>query len=456
MPKIYLTDTLISSAKCPPGKGQEFYWDNPISADGQVRHGSVAGLGLRVTGQGAKTFIHTYWFNGKRHRKALGSPPVMTVASARLHVIDRERQISGGESPDLIVDHRKDHVLTVKDAIDAYFTGHMSKLSANYQYNFGLFVAAWHKQTSDHDSRRGKNIRKRYRDFGSLHADRKLASIKPLDVEQFLKQFDSPYSHNGALSHVKALFGWAIRMQLVDMRNPCDPLRPTKIIRRRRDYSLEQIALIGRYVFQPVLSAVPTLDNLSGTEKRDAGLRKAWVVTANGQMTELCNFMGILFLTMARPSDLYHAKFDHFDLNRLIWHKHNTKGIKLSRSLYEYEYRSVPIHPRVAEIVRAQRQLWPESELIFPSYADQSKPRDNFRKGLAKFRSLPGVPDHFQMYDLKRIAISLMLTGQGVSREAVSHYVDHKGNLETTMIYDLGLVDPLRPVTDRLGVLLEV
>jgi hypothetical protein len=44
-----------------------------------------------------------------------------------------------------------------------------------------------------------------------------------------------------------------------------------------------------------------------------------------------------------------------------------------------------------------------------------------------------------------------MLTGQGVSREAVSHYVDHKGNLETTMIYDLGLVDPLRPVTQRLG-----
>jgi hypothetical protein len=60
------------------------------------------------------------------------------------------------------------------------------------------------------------------------------------------------------------------------------------------------------------------------------------------------------------------------------------------------------------------------------------------------------------MYDVKRIAISLMLTGQGIRREDLSHYVDHKGNLETTMIYDLGFVDPMRPVTNKLGELLGV
>ena len=65
--------------------------------------------------------------------------------------------------------------------------------------------------------------------------------------------------------------------------------------------------------------------------------------------------------TLARPSDLAKAEFDHFDLESLIWHKHNTKGIKLSRSLYEYAFRSVPIHPRVAAMVRAQRQRWPEA-----------------------------------------------------------------------------------------------
>jgi integrase len=214
---------------------------------------------------------------------------------------------------------------------------------------------------------------------------------------------------------------------------------------------MEQIRQITAHIFYPVFEAVPDIDSMKGLAKRDEALVKAHIMTANDQMAELCNYMGILFLTMARPSDLASAEFAHFDLVQLIWNKHNTKGIKLSRSLYEYAYRTVPIHSKVAAMIRAQRDRWPDSRLVFPSHTDLSKPRDNFRKGLARFKALPGVPDHFQLYDLKRIAISLMLTGQGVSREAVSHYVDHKGNLETTMIYDLGLVDPLRPVTQRLG-----
>lgn len=70
------------------------------------------------------------------------------------------------------------------------------------------------------------------------------------------------------------------------------------------------------------------------------------VQTANEHMQELCSYKGILFLTMARPSDLNAAQFAHFDLGTLVWYKHNTKGIKLSRSPYEFGYRTVPIHSR--------------------------------------------------------------------------------------------------------------
>jgi hypothetical protein len=107
--------------------------------------------------------------------------------------------------------------------------------------------------------------------------------------------------------------------------------------------------------------------------------------------------------------------------------------------------KTTDIAPRC--IKREYQLLAKQSLICIGPYVPAVVPRDNFRRGLPHFKSLPGVPEFFQLYDLKRIAISLMLTGQGVSREAVSHYVDHKGNLETTMIYDLGLVDPLRPVT---------
>ncbi|MCZ7469814.1 integrase family protein [Agrobacterium sp. O3.4] len=434
MPNIYLSDLVVAQAICPAEKDQEIYWDYPIGSDGVVRNGSVAGLGLRVTALGNKTFVHAYVFNQKRHRKALGSTIILNVASARLAVIDRERRLQAGENPDLDEnDPRRIHLMTVREAIDRYWESHVSGLSEGYKYSFVMLMAKWLRQAPKLVTKRGSNIRN-YADFGSMFLDRPLSSIKPLDIERYQKQFASPYVYNTALRHVLALFNWAIRMQLVDMRNPAHPLKKRKIIRQRRDYSMEQIRQITAHIFYPVFEAVPDIDSMSGLAKRDEALVNAHIMTANDQMAELCNYMGILFLTMARPSDLASAEFTHFDLVQLIWNKHNTKGIKLSRSLYEYAYRTVPIHSKVAAMIRAQRDRWPDSRLVFPSHTDLSKPRDNFRKGLARFKALPGVPDHFQLYDLKRIAISLMLTGQGVSREAVSHYVDHKGNLETTMI----------------------
>jgi integrase len=451
MPNIYLTDELVSGAICPPEKDQEIYWDYPIGDKGGVKSGSVSGLGLRVTALGNKTFVHSYVFNQKRHRKALGSTIVLNVASARMAVINRERLLQAGENPDLDEnDPRRIHLMTVREAIDRYWESHVSGLSDAYKHSFVMFMAKWLRRAPKVATKRGKNIR-HYSDFGTMFMDRPMCSIKPLDIERYQKQFASPYVYNTALRHVLALFNWAIRMQLVDMRNPANPMKKRKIIRQRRDYSMEQIRQITAYIFYPVFDAIPQIDNLSGIEKRNEALVKAHIMTANEQMAELCNYMGILFLTMARPSDLANAEFRHFNLDTLVWNKHNTKGIKLSKSLYEYAYRTVPIHSKVAAMVQAQRNRWPNSHLVFPSHTDPSLPRDNFRKGIARFKALPGVPDHFQLYDLKRIAISLMLTGQGVSREAVSHYVDHKGNLETTMIYDLGLVDPLRPVTQRLG-----
>jgi integrase len=456
MPQLFLTDDIVFSAHCPEGKDQELYWDYAIAANGQVRNGSVSGLGLRVTALGHKSFVHAFEFNGRRRRKVLGSTTVYSVASARLAVIARGQQLEAGTDPDLDrVDTRRKHFMTVREGLDQYWECHLNTLSQKYRDSFTTFAASWLKREPRIATRRGNNKRG-YKDFGTMFADRPIAAIKPLHIEEFLKQFTSHYVFNNALQHVLAFYNWAIRMQLVDMRNPCSPIRPRKLIRRRRDYTTEQIRQIAAHIFYPVLAVPPEIESLSGSAKRDMALVKIRVEGANEQMLELCNYMGILFLTMARPSDLNSAKFEHFDLEKLIWHKHNTKGIKLSRALYEYSFRSVPIHSRAAKMVQAQRLRWPEAELVFPSHTDPTQQRDNFRKGLARFKALPGVPDYFQLYDLKRIAISLMLTGQGVSHEAISHYVDHKGNLETTMIYDLGLVDPLRPVTERLGVLLGV
>ena len=258
MPQLFLTDDIVLSASCPAGKDQEIYWDHPTGADGRIRSNSVSGLGLRVTALGRKAFIHAYHFNGGRCRKVIGSTTRHNVASARLEVIKRKEEIDGGQNPDANrVDPRRKHFMTIREVLDRYWETHLSTLSEGYKGSFALFMAKWRRQAPKQESRRGHNVRKGHTDFGKMFAERSLYSITPLDIEDYLKQFSSPHSHNYALRHVLAFFNWAIRMQLVDMRNPCTPIRVRKMVRCRRDYSTEQIRQIAAHIFCPCSQRCP-------------------------------------------------------------------------------------------------------------------------------------------------------------------------------------------------------
>uniref|UniRef100_UPI000A62C702 tyrosine-type recombinase/integrase n=2 Tax=Leisingera sp. ANG-M1 TaxID=1577895 RepID=UPI000A62C702 len=454
--RLYLTDTLVRTSICEPAKSQEIIRDCALGVDGKMRNDSVSGLGLRITSQGAKSFIHNYRYNGKARRKVIGTPDTMNVSSARLIVKQRNTEIEQGIDPDanVRVDYRKKHAETFGEVIDAYYAQQLASKSKTHRSEFGRLVAPW---TWEPPKTSNRGQRRKYKvTIGETFRDVPMIDITPRHIGPYIQQFRSDSTANNALQQLKALFNWAIRMQYVDMRNPCDPFTKRKVIKQRRDYTPEQVREISWHVFNPPMRTAVNLEGLAGEEKRLAALQAGHFTRQHEHLTELCAFMGILFLTMARPAEVKQAKFEHFDLERLIWHKHNTKGIKLSRNRYEYAYRSVPIHPKVAELVREQRGRWPESGLLFPNHSDPSQPRDNFKRSIQSFKKLDGVPEYFQLYDLKRMAISLMITGQGVRREDVSHYVDHRGNLDTTMIYDLGFVDPLRPVTNKLGQLLGV
>ncbi len=454
VPNLYLTDSFVYGVKCPAGKTQELYWDHPVTADGKIRNGAQKGLGVRVTDKGAKAYIHNIMFNGKRRRIVIGSPANMNVGSARLVVQQRNNSLDDGADPDEAnIDYRKRHAMLISDLAEEFYDKHISRFSEEHQRDFAKLVAPSTKEAPKVSGKRGANKRKPFKSFTQIHGSRAVEKIKPTQIAAFLNGIESDFAANSAYSHLRAMFNWAIRMQIIDMRNPCDPIDKRKIIKRRRDYTQEQVTAIAHNIFRPAPYFPPAIIG-EGLERREAALFVGRDTKQQKYLQELRHFMGILFLTMARPNELKHAEFEHFDLDKLVWHKHNTKGIKLSRATYEYAYRSVPIHPEVARLVQHQKDRWPDARLVFPSTTDQTQPRDNFRKALATFKALEGIPPHFQLYDLKRIAISLMLTGQGVRREDVSHYVDHKGNIETTMIYDLGFVDPMRPVADKLGELL--
>ena len=454
MPNIFLTDAFISRAKCPQHQDQIIYWDHPRTLDGNIRNGSQDGLGLRITKNGKKSLVHAFYLNGRRKRVVIGKSDI-GIASARLKIIDRNSQIEDGTNPDATrISQRNKQGITFYDIVSQYYTQHLSRFSKAHKEDFYRLIAPWLRPEKTTNTRRGHNKKKKYNAFGLIYKEYIATEITPTDIGEYINGIKSDHVANSTLKFLKALFNWAIKMQIIDARNPCSPFTTRKVIRRRPEYTPDDIAALAGHIFNPPIEVLESMPEETGLERQTAALARGRIHAQNSQMRELCNFMGILFLTMARPKELKETRFDHFNISRLIWNKHNTKGLKLSKATYEYAYRSVPIHPKVAELVQKQRERWPHSELVFPSQTDQTKPRDNFAKVIKRFKELEGVPSHFQLYDIKRIAISLMLTGQGVRREDVSHYVDHKGNLETTMIYDLGFVDPMRPVAQKLGDLL--
>ena len=440
--KVFLTDQIVQTAICPEGKSQEIYCDNAKGQDNKIYNGSVPGLGLRVTAQGAKSFVHAYRFNGKPKRQVIGSPDHMTVASARLLVQQRNHDLEAGINPEANkkVNFRQKHGETLGEVIEAYVAQHLAHTSAKHRNEFASLVAPWMREQPKNPTRGGKP--KKRVTIGEDLRDFLAADITPRHVAPYLNKIQSDSVANSTLRHLKALFNWAIRMHILDMRNPCDPLAKRKIVKQRRDYLPEQVRDIAWLVFNPPMRKAVNLEGLSGREKQIAALTAGHAAQEYEQLTELCNFMGILFLTMARPTEVRHAQFDHFDFTRLVWNRHNTKGMKLSRSTYEYAFRAVPIHPKVAELIKVQRAKWPDSKYVFPNHSDPTQPRDNFQRALRRFKKLDGIPEHFQLYDIRRMAVSMMIAGQGMMREDVSHLLDHS-SLSTTMIYDLGFVDPL-------------
>jgi len=454
--KLYLTDAFVKSAICSPDKYQEIFRDSPKGLDGKTRNGSVSGLGLRVTESGAKSFVHSFRFNGKHRRSVIGNSETMNVMSARFKVLERNKDIAQGVDPDqnVQIDYRKKYGETFGEVISSYFEQHLSTRTPSHQAEFSRLVAPWTRPELTNKKKGAKRTTRLT--LGEMYREILVEDLTPQHIGPYLQGIKSDSIANSTLRQLKALFNWVIRMQIVDMRNPCSPFQVRKIIKERRDYTPDQVKLIAKHVFCPPVQEALNLEDFKGMEKQLAALKAARMAYKHDQLVELCAYMGILFLTMARPSEVKQSKFIHFDLDQLIWHKHNTKGIKLSRATYEFAYRSVPIHPKIAELIRQQRARWPDSEYVFPNHSDQLKPRDNFQKAIKGFKNLDGVPEHFQLYDLKRMAISMMMMGQGVRREDVSHYVDHKGNLETTLIYDLGFVDPMRPVAEKLGKVLGV
>lgn len=138
-------------------------------------------------------------------------------------VQQRNLDIQDGLDPALTakIDYRTKHGETVGEVIDKYMDQRLSRRSPSHRAEFSRLIAPW-THVAPKNPNRGKS-RKKQVTFGEAFRDIIVTEITPQYVGPFLQKFSSDSVANSALRQLRALFNWAIRMQIADMRNPTDP-----------------------------------------------------------------------------------------------------------------------------------------------------------------------------------------------------------------------------------------
>lgn len=88
MAKVNFTAGRIADFNCEIGKNQSFLWDT-----------AAPGLGLRVTANGAKSYIFQSKLNGKTLRVTIGSPATWEIAAAQAEARRLKVIIDNGQDP---------------------------------------------------------------------------------------------------------------------------------------------------------------------------------------------------------------------------------------------------------------------------------------------------------------------------------------------------------------------
>jgi integrase len=267
MTKRILNDRTLKALK-PAKPGQRY----------EVRDAQMAGLIVRVTDRGTKTFalIARYPGSSNPTRRALGEYGPLSLAEAR----EKARQW---------------HVLIAR-GIDPAIEAERERLAEQRKraHTFAAVAADFTREKLAAERRGIDAERTIERELIPVWRDRPVSEITPLDVLAVIRPIKerAPYQAHAVLGLAKRLFGWAVDAHVYGLEmSPCDRLKPTKVICEKRPRSR-------------VLT--------------DDEIRAFWRVT--GRMAYPYGTIArMLLLTGQRHREVSEAPWSEFDLAKGVW-----------------------------------------------------------------------------------------------------------------------------------------
>lgn len=374
-----------------PEKGYILRWD-----------GALKGFGVRVTANGAISFILQYRALGKSRRITLGrygSPPGLTVEQARKKAIMLLGEVVKGLDPAKEKAKKKVERITLREACDAYV------------------------ETRDLKSGTVKDLNEALKGFRDW-MNRPLLSISREMVAKRHRQLGqrSKARANGAFRYLRAIFNFAVA-QYTDADgkplitdNPVKRLSETKAWYRIKTRQ----TVIKPHQLKPWMEAVQSLKNDRRTSTFET----------------VGDFLMLVLLTGLRHQEAATLQWDQVDLEGRTLTVLDTKN---------RQDHTLPLSDYLLAML-SRRITMATNEYVFAASRDNGYLRDS-RRALAWVKETSGVP--FTVHDLRRtfatVADSLDVPGY-----AVKMLLNHMFNGDVTAGYIIRDIERLRRPMQRI------
>jgi integrase len=332
------------------------------------------GLYLYVSPKGAKSWRYDYRFAGKRFTLTLGRYPDMPLAKARKYHQEARESLASGHNPSLI--KRQTRQARVLEAADTFKAVGESWFAAK---------EAGRSKSWKENSRRwlDKVI---YPEIGSLP----MRAIRPADLLALLKRLEKAGKLRTAVC-VRQLIAQIFDFGISNLRAESNPAHS---VRKAIEYPRPQGSRPLSPTEIPVLLAA--VDNYTGKAQTKYAFR-------------------LLFLTMARKTELTEAKWQEIDFEKGEWR------VPAERMKGKQEH-VVPLSAQATAYFKELKNLAGDSEFVFPHFGrvDRSMSASTLNVMLERI----GYRRKFSPHGIRKTA-STQLNEQGFRADVIERQLAH-------------------------------
>jgi integrase len=375
----------------------------PVPVKGSKVHydAEVAGFGIRVTANGARSFILNYYVAGRERRFTIGDHREWTVTEARKEALRLRQMVSKGEDP--VADKKAlREAPTVAELCDRFEEEHLPRLRASTAAEYRSMIS---KYIAPFFGMKVKVSEIGFSDIDKLH--RKITAA------------GAPYRANRVASVLSKMLALSVRWGMRD-DNPALGIERNREKPRKRYLSGDEL---GRLV--AALAAHP--------DKQAADIIR------------------LLLLTGSRRGEVLGMRWADLDLGTGVWSKaaENVKqGVDHVVSL------SAPARQLLSEIRTRQQQASKHkslSEYVFAGNNSKAH-RLYIERAWGRLCRATGITG-LRVHDLRH-SFASQLVSSGHSLPLIGALLGHS-NPNTTARYAHLFDDPQRQAVERIGAVIE-